>query len=106
MVFIESIEKGEAILLDREGLFTLYDTSFYWNKFGRIMSEQIFISSKRRTADLLFSSPKERYLSLMENHPDFFQKYSLKHIASYLGIAPQSLSRIRNQISKSLINQR
>lgn len=97
---IQAIEKGEAIFLYKVGLDSLYNTSFYWNKFGRIVSEQIFLNSKRRTAQMLFLKPKERYLFLLENHPDYFQKYSLKHIASYLGITPQSLSRIRNQLSK------
>jgi len=96
---IKSMDEGEMILLDRNGLYSLYDTSFYWNKFGRIMSEQIFLNSKRRTEQMLFLSPKERYLLLLKNEPDFFQKYALKHIASYLGITPQSLSRIRNQIA-------
>ncbi|CAZ95033.1 Crp/Fnr family transcriptional regulator [Zobellia galactanivorans] len=97
---IQGIEKGEAIFLDRTGLNALYETSFYWNKFGRIISEQIFVNSKRRTEQLLFLNPRERYLLLMKEHPDYFQKYSLKHIASYLGITPQSLSRIRNQLSR------
>ncbi|WP_299890052.1 hypothetical protein [uncultured Lacinutrix sp.] len=64
------------------------------------MSEQIFINSKRRTEQLLFLAPKDRYLLLLKEQPNFFQKYALKHIASYLGITPQSLSRIRNQLSK------
>jgi hypothetical protein len=97
---IQSLTDAEVILLDRSGLIKLYETSFYWNKFGRIISEQIFLNSKRRTEDLLFKSPKERYLQLIEKQPNFFQLYSLKHIASYLGITPQSLSRIRKQLSK------
>lgn len=97
---IQAIEKVEAVFLDHTGLNSLYDTSFYWNKFGRIISEQIFLNSKRRTEQMLFLSPKERYLLLLKDHPDYFQKYSLKHIASYLGITPQSLSRIRNQLTK------
>ena len=99
-LWIQSIEKGKMILLDRAGLYSLYNSSFYWNKFGRIMSEQIFLNSKRRTEQMLFLTPKERYLFLLKNQPYFFQKYSLKHIASYLGITPQSLSRIRNQLFK------
>ncbi|WP_196885267.1 Crp/Fnr family transcriptional regulator [Aureivirga sp. CE67] len=96
---IQGIDKGEIIFLDYHGLQKLYETSFYWNKFGRIISEQIFLNSKRRTEQMLFMTPKERYLLLMETQPDFFQKYALKHIASYLGIKPQSLSRIRKQLS-------
>ena len=64
------------------------------------MSEQIFLNSKRRTEQLLFNSPKERYLSLIKEHPDFFQKYSLKHISSYLGITPTQLSRIKKEIKE------
>jgi len=99
-LWIESMEDGEVVFLDRTGLYSLYETSFYWNKFGRIISEQIFLNSKRRTEQMLFLTPKERYVLLLKNQPSFFQKYSLKHIASYLGITPQSLSRIRNQLSK------
>ncbi len=99
-LWIQAIEKTEVILLSKNGLQTLYDTSFYWNKFGRIISEQIFLNSKRRTEQMLFLTPKERYLLLLQNQSHFFQKYALKHIASYLGITPLSLSRIRNQLSK------
>lgn len=99
-LYIETLEESELIFLDHKGLMTLYESSFYWNKFGRLISEQIFINSKRRTEALLFQSPKERYLELIANQPAFFQKYPLKHIASYLGITPQSLSRIRKQLTE------
>jgi len=96
---IQAIEDSKVIILSRVKLMTLYEDSFYWNKFGRMVAEQIFISSKRRTEELLFMTPEQRYLKLMEYQPDFFQKYPLKHIASYLGIKPQSLSRIRARLS-------
>jgi len=96
---IQAIEDSQVILLPKAGLMGLYENSFYWNKFGRIVAEQIFVSSKRRTEELLFMSPEERYLNLMKHNADFFQKYPLKHIASYLGITPQSLSRIRARLS-------
>lgn len=76
----------------------MYESNFYWNKFGGIMSEFIFINSKKRTEQLLFLSPKERYLKLLTENSLFFQRYSLKQIAGYLGITPQSLSRIRLRI--------
>lgn len=98
-LYIECIEDGEAIFLNREGLYKLYDTSFYWNKFGRMAVEQVYINSKQRAEELLVLSPEERYLLLMNRQPDFFNKFPLKHIASYMGITPQSLSRIRNRIS-------
>ncbi len=96
---IQAIENSEVILLPKAGLMTLYETSFYWNKFGRMAAEHIFIRSKRRAEELLFMSPEERYLNLMKYNADFFQKFPLKYIASYMGITPQSLSRIRARLS-------
>lgn len=97
-LYIQSLEDSQVVLLPKKDLLTLYESSFYWNKFGRIMSEYIFINSKKRTEELLFLSPEERYLKLLTENSSFFQRYSLKQIAGYLGITPQSLSRIRSRI--------
>jgi DNA-binding MurR/RpiR family transcriptional regulator len=45
--------------------------------------------------DLLSYSAEERYAQLMEKHPEMVQLISVKHLSSYLGIQPESLSRIR-----------
>lgn len=97
-LYIQSLENSQVILLSKKDLLALYESSFYWNKFGRMMSEYIFINSKKRTEELLFLSPEERYLKLLTEDSSFFQRYSLKQIAGYLGITPQSLSRIRSRI--------
>ena len=46
-----------------------------------------------------FKTAKERYLALVEKHPDIFQRVNLGHIASYIGITQQSLSRIRSELT-------
>jgi DNA-binding MarR family transcriptional regulator len=51
--------------------------------------------------DLKMSSPEERYLALLKNRPDLIQRVPQHQIASYLGIKPESLSRIRKRISSS-----
>lgn len=53
---------------------------------------------KQRIIDLATLSAEERYLKLMKNHPSIIQNIPLKYIASYLGINPGSLSRIRKEI--------
>ncbi len=98
---IEALENVTTISLHKKDLEQLYKKSLYWNQFGRMMAERIFINSKRRTENMLFLTPEERYLKLIEQHPHFFQRFPLKHIASYLGITPQSLSRIRARLTKS-----
>ena len=53
---------------------------------------------KQRMIDLATLSAEERYLKLIKNHPAIIQNIPLKYIASYLGINPGSLSRIRKEI--------
>ena len=95
---VEAIERTNVIVLSKSVLDALYAESFYWNCFGRKVAEGIYLSSKARAEELLFYGPEERYLRLMRKHPEYFQKYALKHLAGYLGIAPQSLSRIRARL--------
>lgn len=59
----------------------------------------IFISNYQvELLDFKHSSPEQRYLRLLETRPDLFQRVPLNQIASYLGIKPESLSRIRRRL--------
>ncbi len=95
---IQALEPTTVQLIHRDDLFALYETSMYWQRFGRIMADQIFLTARQRINDLLFLSPEERYLALLSQQPTVFQKIPQKYIATYLGITPQSLSRIRKRI--------
>ena len=61
----------------------------------RIMIEQAFITFYYRSFSFISNSPKERYANLMAEHPDVLQRAAQYHIASFLGITPQHLSRLR-----------
>ena len=54
----------------------------------------------KRMEEMKTLSPQERYLSLLESNPEIFQRVPLQHIASYLNIEPQSLSRLRRRLAK------
>ncbi|CAH0272899.1 Crp/Fnr family transcriptional regulator [Chryseobacterium sp. Bi04] len=95
---IQALEDCEILLLRKENLKSLYEKEAYWQQFGRVMSEKIYLDAKKRIDDLLCYSPENRYLNLLKKEPLLFQKIAQKHIASYLGITEQSLSRIRNRI--------
>lgn len=97
-VSIQAIENAEAIFIFKKDLDLLYQKSLFWNTFGRVLTEKIFIESKNRLESILYNSPENRYLNLINNHPDFIERFPLSDIASYLGIKPQSLSRIRSRI--------
>ena len=64
----------------------------------RILSEQLLSKSQSSFDEFKTSSPEKRYLNLLENRPDLLQRVPQHQIASYLGIKPQSLSRMRARI--------
>ncbi len=67
----------------------------------RIEIEKQYSNYKTEVNNYLSSSPGERYENLMKTKPEIFQFVPLYHIASYLGVKPESLSRIRNRLRTS-----
>jgi CRP-like cAMP-binding protein len=67
-------------------------------RFGRIVIEQVFIQLLTALGSLYTDTPEQRYLKFLNEHPDLQQRVSQYHIASYVGVKPQSLSRIRKRI--------
>lgn len=65
----------------------------------RILSEQLLAKNQQNFDEYKTSSPEQRYLHLLKNRPDLLQRVPQHQIASYLGIKPQSLSRLRARIS-------
>ena len=64
---------------------------------GRLLIEQAYVKIAQLSIDLQILSAEERYQKLIAESPQAFQRLPLYHIANYLGIAPKSLSRIRNK---------
>jgi CRP-like cAMP-binding protein len=64
---------------------------------ARVMTEMIMLDSQDKLAEFKMTSPEERYLALLKNRPELVQRVSQHQIASYLGITPESLSRIRKR---------
>jgi hypothetical protein len=63
----------------------------------RIFSEELLMKSHATLADFIASSPEERYAALVRDRPDLVQRVPQYHLATWLGITPQSLSRIRKR---------
>lgn len=98
---IQALTEVQLILIRKKALFALYESSFYWQKIGRLMSDAIFLHAKERIDFLLFLTPEQRYLHMMQQQPQLAQLVPQKYIASYLGIQPQSLSRIKKRLATS-----
>ena len=98
--FIEAMEDAEIIVIAYHDLNSLYDSHPNWGKFGRLLAELFFNYSQARTEEFLFNSPEERYLKMVDEHPNIINRIPAYHISSYLGITNPSLSRIRKRIRK------
>ncbi|NVO01369.1 MAG: Crp/Fnr family transcriptional regulator [Bacteroidetes bacterium] len=100
-MFIQAMEDTEVILLPkRKKILEFYAKSHNWERLGRIISESVYAETANRVQDFLFRTAEERYINLLNQHPDIFQRVSLTNISSYLGIQGPSLSRIRKRLSK------
>ena len=77
----------------------VYKTTEIGNTIGRFFSEKLFLLKSKREQSLLNQTPEQLYLNLFKDRPNLIKKISLKHIASYIGVTPQALSRIRKRIS-------
>lgn len=76
----------------------VYEETEIGNKVGRLASEELFQQKFKRELAFLNKTAEERYQSLFKEQPKLIQKNPLKYIASYIGITPQALSRIRKRI--------
>ena len=84
--------------IEYKNLQKLYQKSVIGVHIGRVISEELFIKKQTEQINLLTLSPTERYKKLLIEKPKIIQRTPLKIIASYLGVLPESLSRIRNRI--------
>ena len=95
---IKAIEDTVLLVIKNEILSDLYIGMPKLERLGRILMEQAYIKIAQHSIDLQSFSAKERYVRMLQKYPEVFQQVPLYHIANYLGIAPKSLSRIRNEI--------
>jgi CRP-like cAMP-binding protein len=90
-----AIEEVEYLQVDKPAFENLLMSSSKLERYGRLVIEQAFITQERRVIQNLSKTAEQRYQIFTESFPNLEQRLSLKHIASYLGITPESLSRIR-----------
>lgn len=94
---IQALEPTRVWLMTHPDLYRLYQERPVFERFGRLMAEQAYRGSKARGAGLLNQTPAERYERLVHERPQLVQRVSQRLIATYLGIKPESLSRIRKR---------
>lgn len=99
MMTFEAIAACELYAISYEDREALLSIDKKWEHFGRKLAEDVYSIVYYRTASLLTLSAEERYKQLLEESPGLFEMVPQHYIASYLGITPQSLSRLKADIT-------
>ena len=92
---IEAIENSQLLYISFDRLEKLYIEVPRIEKYFRILFQKAYINALKRLNATMWETAMDRYNNMLKEHPDMFQRVPLVYIASYLGITPESLSRIR-----------
>lgn len=96
---IQALTDVEQLMISRDDILKLEESSANWLKFFKINAEREYIEMEKRIFLLQKESAEKRYEDLITNHPEFLQVIPLNYLASYLGITQRHLSRIRKSLT-------
>jgi len=96
---IEALEECELLLITKENWEVLLAKVPAFERYFRLLIQNNLIATQRRLMSSLSESAEEKYTKLINNFPGCIQRVPQHMIASYLGITPETLSRIRSQIA-------
>ena len=97
---LQAMEETILNLIRKENLYKLYQACPTYETFGRLMAEKVAQRATDIAMSLSSDKPEERYQNLINEQPGMFQRIPQKYIANFLGVSPESLSRIRSRVIK------
>jgi CRP-like cAMP-binding protein len=95
---IEALEDTQMLRISYKRLEQLYEEVPKLERYFRILFQKAYINALKRLNANMWETAMDRYNDMLKEHPQMFQRVPLIYIASYLGITPESLSRIRKRI--------
>lgn len=93
--FIQAIKKAKVKTISKAACQSFIKQNPANSQLWQDMLEQLVLQQLEREMDMLTSSPKDRYRRVLQRSPELFQRIPHKHIASYLRMAPETLSRLK-----------
>lgn len=96
----QALQASEVLAFRHADVQRLYRESAGWERFGRLMAEYVYQQVNERLELLQFMTPTQRYEHLRATRPALLGQVSQFQLASYLGIQPESLSRIRRRLGQ------
>ena len=98
-VFIEAIERSEILQIKHDDLLYLYVNYHKFDRNFRVVIEQKYIEMQNRVLHNISSTAEERYITFLQQYPNLSSRLPNTQIASYLGITPEFLSKIRREMT-------
>lgn len=92
---VEALSELHTLSLTQQALQHLFDHSKQWERIGRLLNQHYLIMLIERSNSMAVKSARQRYEAFCESSPHLFNEVPLKHIASFLGITLETLSRLR-----------
>jgi CRP-like cAMP-binding protein len=96
--YVQAMEESEVFCINEENLTLLFKAIPKFYQFDNRIIEKSHFAMLKRLAMMQSASPAEKYLALIEKYPQILQRIPLHYVASYLGIEPESLSRLRKRL--------
>jgi len=98
--FIQCLEPTTFACLSFEDLQWIYGQSPQFERYGRLVAEEVLKRQQARIESFIFQTAEERYLDFIKNKKDLFNRVSLSQLCSFLGIERQTLTRIRQKLAR------
>ncbi|MDG1504391.1 MAG: Crp/Fnr family transcriptional regulator [Flavicella sp.] len=98
--YIQALDDSTVTLIHRDALFLLYKQLPKTQELSRKIVENLYLEVSEKYESFFLKTPEERYLNLLASEPKVIEKIPQYMIASYLGLTPEGLSRIKNRIAK------
>ena len=96
---IQALEPTQMLVAQYKDYVNLFEQDLVFERLGRKLTETLLVRKELRTRSLLQQNAKERYLNFLETYPNLAERIPQYQLASYLGIAEVSLSRLKSSMS-------
>ena len=97
--YYQCLEPSQLIVLPYIHIQKCYEKHPGLERYGRLIAEEVLKGQQSRIESFQFYNAEQRYLNFIRAHPDLFNRVSLSHLSSFLGIERPSLSRIRKKLA-------
>jgi CRP-like cAMP-binding protein len=98
MQYLEALTDVELLILKKDAINALFDQYKIWERFGRLIIEKVFCHAEAKRKKIISTSHDEQYRDFAAAYPQIVQQVPQYYIASYLGLTPEHLSRLRKKI--------